>query len=314
MAEKILITPRSLTKDGHPDLDRLRSAGYELVLSSPGKQPTEDELLTLLPDCAGYLAGVEPVSARVLEAAGKLRVISRNGTGIDNIDLAAAQRRGIRICRAEGANAQGVAELAIGLMLGLARWIPFSDHHLKAGDWQRRKGIELLGKTLGVVGCGRIGRLVASMGVGLGMNVLGYDVMPDPAFRPSERFCFASLDEVLTRSHVITLHCPAPSDGQPLIDAAALAKMSKGVLLINTARYDLVDAAALAFAIQTGQVAGAAIDVFDREPPVGNPLVANDRVIATPHVGSFTDESVDRAVEVAVTNLLTYLKNGQPLE
>ena len=312
MAEKILITPRSLTKDRHPDLNRLASAGYELVFSSPGKQPTEEELLSLLPQCAGYLAGVEPVSAKVLEAARLLRVISRNGTGIDNIDLAAAQRQCIRICRAEGANARGVAELAVGLMLALARSIPFSDHHLKAGDWQRRKGMELQGKTLGVVGCGRIGRLVASMGLGLGMDVVGYDVVPDPSFQPSDRFRFASLDEVLHHAHVITLHCPALPGGRPLIDAAALAKMPRGVLLVNTARYDLVDASALTAALQSGQVAGAAIDVFDREPPVGNSLVAHDRVIATPHIGSFTEESVDRSVEVAVTNLLTHLKTDQP--
>lgn len=312
MAEKILITPRSLTKDGHPDLGRLTSAGYQLVFSPPGKQPTEEELLTLLPQCAGYLAGVEPVTAKVLEAAGSLRVISRNGTGIDNIDLATARQRGIHICRAEGANARGVAELAVGLILAVARSIPFSDHHLKAGDWQRRKGMELQGKTLGVVGCGRIGRLVASMSLGLGMDIVGYDVVPDPSFQPSDRFRFASLDEVLTHSHVITLHCPALPGGRPLIDAAALAKMPKGVLLINTARYDLVDASALAAAFQNGQVAGAAIDVFDREPPIGNPLVAHDRVIATPHIGSFTDESIGRLVEVAVTNLLTYLKTDQP--
>ena len=311
MTEKILITPRSLTKDSHPHLGRLTSAGYELVFSSPGKQPAEEELLTLLPQCAGYLAGVEPVTAKVLEAALALRVISRNGTGIDNIDLAAAQRRGIRICRAEGANARGVAELAVGLILALARSIPFSDHHLKAGDWQRRKGMELQGKTLGVVGCGRIGRLVASMGLGLGMNVVGYDVVPDPSFQPSNGFRFASLDEVLTRSHIITLHCPPLPSGRPLIESTALGKMLKGVLLVNTARYDLIDASALAASLQSGQVAGAAIDVFDREPPVGNPLVAHDRVIATPHIGSFTEESVDRAVEVAVTNLLTYLKTDQ---
>jgi D-3-phosphoglycerate dehydrogenase / 2-oxoglutarate reductase len=305
---KILITPRSLTKDGHPDLARLTAAGYELVLSSPGKQPGEEELLRLVPGCVGWLAGVETISARVLEAAKGLRAISRNGTGIDNIDRAAAERLGIRILRAEGANARGVAELAIGLVFALARSIPFSDRVLKSGEWERRKGMELLGKRLGVVGCGRIGRLVAEIALGLGMDVLGYDVMPDARFRPPERFRFTSLDELLSASHVVTLHCPPLPDGRPLIDAGALARMRKGALLVNTARYDLIDAEALTAALASGHVAGAAIDVFDREPPTGNPLVTSDRVIATPHIGGFTEESVDRAVGVAVTNLLESLR------
>ena len=308
MADKILITPRSLTKEPHPDLDRLRAAGYSLVFCSAGQQPSEDELLALLPGCVGYLAGVEPVTACVLEAASGLRIISRNGTGVDNIDLEAAGRLGIHIARAEAANARGVAELAIGLLLALARSIPFSDRALKAGGWQRRKGMELLGKTLGVVGCGRIGRQVAEMALGLGLDVLAYDVVPQRSFRPSERFRFAALEELLTQSHAITLHCPAIGGGRPVVDGPALAKMRKGVLLVNTARADLIDSTALAAALASGQVAGAAIDVYDQEPPRDNPLVAHDRVIATPHIGGFTDESVDRAVEAAVTNLLAYLR------
>jgi D-3-phosphoglycerate dehydrogenase / 2-oxoglutarate reductase len=307
MPIKILITPRSLTKEGHPDLRRLTEAGYELVFSLPGKQPGEEELLRLLPGCAGYLAGVEPVTARVLEAAQGLRAISRNGTGVDNIDLEAAKRLGIAVLRAEGANARGVAEFAVGLMFALARSVPFSDHVLKRGEWERRKGMELLGKTLGVVGCGRIGRQVAEMALGLGMQVVAYDLLPDPMFQPSSQFRYSSLDALLASADVLTLHAPPLPGSRPLLDSTALAKTRRGVLIINTARHDLIDPDALLTALDSGQVAGAAIDVFDREPPAGSPLAAHDRVIATPHVGGFTEESVGRSVGAAVTNLLDCL-------
>ena len=301
---KILVTPRSLTTGGHPALDRLLAAGYQTVFSSAGKQPTEDELIALLPDCVGYLAGVEPVTARVLEAAADLCVISRNGTGIDNIDLETAQRRGIRICRAEGANAEGVAELAVGLLLTLARAIPLSDRGIKSGGWQRHRGIELYGKTLGVIGCGKIGRRVAEMAIGLGMNIVAHDVFVEAAFTVSDRFRFASFDEVVSSANAISLHCPPLPSGRPLIDDAAIRRMCRGILLIDTARYDLLDAHAVARALDDGRIAGLAIDVFDHEPPLDNPLIGHERVVATPHVGGFTKESVDRAVSVAVDNLL----------
>ena len=143
------------------------------------------------------------------------------------------------------------------------------------------------------------------------MKVLAYDVMPDKSFAPSPHFRYTSLDEVLAKSDIISLHCPAQPDGKPLIDATALARMKKGVVLVNTARADLIDDAALAAALQSGQVAGAAMDVFKTEPPTGDPLVLNDRVLATPHIGGFTEESVDRAVDMAVDNLLTELKKAK---
>lgn len=155
---RVLVTPRSLTRSGHPALTRLEEAGFELVFSTPGVQPDEEELLRLVPGCTGYLAGVEPISARVIERAEDLRVIARNGVGVDNIDLDAAQRAQVEIVRAAGANARGVAELTIALLFALVRAVAFSDAHLKHMSWQRRRGIELYERTLGIVGCGNIGR------------------------------------------------------------------------------------------------------------------------------------------------------------
>jgi len=307
--KRILVTPRSVTRDGHPSLDDLRRAGYEVVLGPPGKLPAEEDLLRLLPGCVGYLAGVEKVPARVLEAASPgLRAISRNGAGVDGIDVEAARRLGIAVLRADGANARGVAELAVGLILSLARSIPAGDRALKAGGWERRMGLELEGKTLGIIGCGRIGRLVSRFALGLDMAVIAHDPLPDPAFRPGPGFRYAPLGEVLAGADVLSLHCPPSRDGRPLLDAAAIAALKPGVLVVNTARADLVDRTALAAAIADGRVAGAAFDVFDREPPGPEPILASGRVIATPHVGAFTPESVDRAVRGAVENLLQALE------
>ncbi len=310
MARKILVTPRSLTRGGHPALARLDEAGYEVIFCTPGVQPDEEELLRLLPDCVGYLAGVERISARVLAAAPHLRVIGRNGTGIDTIDLAAAEARSIAICRAVGANARGVAELALASMLALVRAVPFSDAALKADAWQRRKGIELEGRTLGLVGCGRIGKLVTGFALALGMDVLASDPFADESFAPSEKFAYADLPRVLAYADVLSLHCPPPADGTALIDAEAIASMKQGVYIVNTARAELIDDTAVLDAIETGHVAGLATDVYRQEPPADRRLVESDRVIATPHVGGFTEESVTRAVEMAVDNMLAVLANG----
>jgi phosphoglycerate dehydrogenase-like enzyme len=306
MPAKILLTPRSVTRQGHPSLARLQEAGFELVFSQPGSLPKEDELISLLPGCAGWIAGVEPVSARVLESAPDLRVISRNGTGADSIDLAAAQRLGIKVLRARGANARGVAELTTALMLALARSIPATDRSLKAGRWERQHGFELEGKTLGLIGCGTIGRLVTGFALALGMRVLAYDPSPDWSDAPAG-FGYADRADVFHESDILSLHCPPPPDG-PLLDAVTLASLKQGVCIINTARAGLLDTEATLAALASGRVAGVALDVFEPEPPGDRRLLEHPRVIATPHIGGFTPQSIDRAMTQAVDNLLEALE------
>lgn len=304
---KILVTPRSLTRHGHPALDALKDAGYEFVFSTPGCFPTEDELLELLPGCVGYLAGVEPISARVLDSAGDLKVISRNGTGVDSIDLAAAERNGIQIRRAEGANARGVAELTFAHILAIVRSVPFSDGAMKGQQWQRRKGIELEGRTLGIIGCGRIGRLVAEFALAFGMKVLAFDPYPSPQFAPGGAFEYGPLQDVLSKADIISLHCPPKPDGMPLIDRRAIAAMKKGAYIVNTARGSLLDQDAVLEALESGRIAGVALDAFDHEPPDDWRLIKDSRTVATPHIGGYTVQSVDRAVSAAVDNLLDAL-------
>jgi D-3-phosphoglycerate dehydrogenase len=304
---KILVTPRSLTKEGDPSLNLLRDAGYEVVLCSPGKAPGEEELIRLLPGCVGWLAGVEKIPDTVLAKAPDLRAISRNGTGVDSIDLAACERRGISVLRAEGANARGVAELTLALMLSLLRHIPWNDAKMKAGGWERRQGAELEGRTLGVIGTGRIGRLVTRFALAMDMKVVGHDAYPDSGYAPSPGFRYASVGELLAAADIVTLHCPHTPGEKPLIDRQALALMKKDARLINTARAGLVDDAAVLEALDAGRLAGYAVDAYDKEPPDASPLLAHERVISTAHIGAYTAESVSKATRAAVDNLLAAL-------
>lgn len=306
-SSKILVTPRSVTKNGHPLLQKLIEAGFDLVLASPGVQPDEAELLQRLPGCVGYLAGVETISATVLKAADTLKVISRNGAGVNNVDLQAAKRLGITVLNAPGANARGVAELALAHILNLARSISFSDAALKNHSWERQKGIEVEGKTLGLVGCGNIGKKLAIFALALEMDVLAFDPYLDESFKPSPRFRHCDLDELLSNSDFISLHCPAAD--QPLINESQIAKMKDGVYLINTARAELVDEDAVKQSLKEGKIAGISIDAFTSEPPRNWSLVEDTHALATPHIGGFTQESIHRAMKMAIDNLIVELSD-----
>ena len=304
---RILVTPRSLTRAPDPALSRLQQAGYEIVLCTAGATPDEAELLRLLPGCVGWIAGVEPVSPRVLHAASGLRAISRNGAGVDNLPLATAEALGIAVLRAGGANARGVAELAIGLMLASLRALPALSEVVRQGGWQRRIGGEVGARAVGVVGCGAVGQRVVRAALGLGATVLGFDPYPSAALQPLAGFAWGGLDTVLAGADIISLHCPMPANGRPLLDAARIASLRPGCHLINTARAGLVDEAALLAALETGRIGGYATDVFTVEPPELSPLLKHPNVIATPHVGGFTAESVREATAAAVENLLRAL-------
>jgi D-3-phosphoglycerate dehydrogenase len=304
--DRILVTPRSLSLDPPPELEPLRQAGFDLVFPTPGRMPDETELLDLVPGCVGWLAGVEPVSGKVIEAADSLRAISRNGTGIDNLPLPLLKGRGIRVLKAEGANAVGVAELAMGLILASLRHIPTETAGIRAGGWPRSRGKEIAERTVGIIGCGAIGKRVARAVSAMRANVVAHD-----PFRPNVEvygpFKWASLDEVFAEADIVSLHCPAPADGKPIVDAARLAKMPPHAILINTARATLVDEDAVRAALDEGRLQTYATDVFVDEPPAPGSLASHPRVIATSHIGGLTDESVSKATAIAVENLLSAL-------
>jgi D-3-phosphoglycerate dehydrogenase / 2-oxoglutarate reductase len=310
---RILVTPRSLTRAPDPALDALRADGHELVFSPAGETPDEETLLSLLPGCVGWLAGVEPVSPRVLDAAAPtLRAISRNGTGSDNLPLDAAKRLNIAVLRAEGANARGVAELTTGLVLASLRHVPEQSAALKQGRWQRRPGIEIEGRTLGLVGCGAVGRLVARFALAMDARVRVFDPFPNHSFTPNGDFAWVPFEQLLAEAEMLSLHCPMPASGQPVLDAAAIDRLRPGCQLVNTARAGLVDEAALLSALEREHVLTYATDVFATEPPAPSTLLSHPRVIATPHIGGLTAESVRRATVAAVENLRRALNGDAP--
>ncbi|MFX1337951.1 MAG: phosphoglycerate dehydrogenase [Promethearchaeota archaeon] len=303
--KKIYVTPRSITKEGHYSLKKLKEAGFELIFGPPGEQPSEEEQLKILPECVAYLAGIEPIGKNILEAAKNLKIISRNGVGVENIDLKVAEQLGIKIRIATASNAQSVAELAIGLIFSAIRFIPICNTYMKKGEWHREKGFELEGKTLGIIGCGNIGKKVVKMALGIGMNVIGYDLYPDDYFNLEKDFKYTNINEIYEKADIISLHSP-PSE-IPLINANSIAKMHKGVIIINTARAALVDEIAMVEALNERKVSVYATDVYTREPPGLNELISHKYTICTPHIGGYTSESVDRAVEAAVDNIIKEL-------
>ena len=236
-------------------------------------------------------------------------VISRNGVGVDNLPADVLARKGVKVMIASGANAMGVAELAIGLVPSALRSIPLADAGIKSGGWPRVRGREIHGRTVGLIGCGAIGREVARMVIGLGAKVIAFDPARPDLDLPSSCFSYAELPEILGSADVVSLHCPLPRGGKALLGKSELSTLKPGAVLINTARARLVDEEALIEVLDSGgqllrhrRVRGGAAASLR--------LASHRRVIATSHIGGFSEESVDRATRIAVDNLLLALGEG----
>ena len=252
------------------------------------------------------------VTKKVLEAAKNLKLIGRAGIGVDNVDIPMATEMGVIVMNTPDANATTTAELAIAHMMSLSRRLPAADRSVRAGKWERTLvGAEIAHKTLGIVGFGTIGRIVSSRGLGLKMNVIAFDPFVAPEIYAEYGVESVSLDDLVTRSDYITLHCPLIEKTKNLIGAAQFAKMKKGARLINCARGGLIDEKALYDALKNGQCAGAALDVYENEPPAGSPLLELDNIVFTPHLGASTTEAqVAVSVEIARQAVL-FLKTGE---
>jgi D-3-phosphoglycerate dehydrogenase len=289
-------------------VDLLSQAGFQVDVKT-GMKP--EELAAVVGQYHGLgVRSASKVTAAVLANPGKLKIIGRAGVGVDNIDVKAANEKGILVINTPQGNAAAAAELAIGLMFALARKIPGADASMKRGEWEKKKfmGVEIAGKTLGVVGLGNIGRNAASRGVGLGMKVLGFD--PHPPKELPAGVTLASLDDVITKSDFITLHVPLVESTKNLFNAQTFAKMKKGSYLINCARGGIVNESAVLPALESGQLAGAALDVFGKEPPEASPLFKHDNVILTPHLGASSKEAQEKvAIELAEV-FIGFLKDG----
>jgi D-3-phosphoglycerate dehydrogenase len=296
-------------------LELLRSAPNVEVTARTGMRP--EELEEVIGRFDGLIVrSATKVTADVLSKANRLKVIGRAGTGVDNVDLPAATRAGVVVLNTPGGNAVAAAEQTVALILALARNLPQANQDLREGRWEPRKyvGVELAGKTLGIIGLGRIGREVARRASGLRMELLGYDPYIAPESVAALGITLRPLEPLLGASDFVTLHLPLSDDTRHLVDARALASMKPGARLINCARGGLVDEAALLEAIDSGRLAGAALDVFESEPPTNRRLIEHPRVVTTPHLGASTVEAQERVgVEIA-EKVLEFFRTGVMLD
>lgn len=288
-------------------VDIMKGAGLE-VDEKTGMTP--EELISCVGDYnAIVVRSATKVTKDVIEAAKNLELIARGGVGLDNIDVSCAGERGVVVVNTPNAPSISVAEIAIGHLLALARSIPQATASLKAGKWEKKKfkGFEVYGKTLGIIGIGRIGQEVAVRALGLGMRVKVHDpFVTFPQSIQAPQVATAALDELLGESDFITLHVPLTDGTRNMLGLKEFDKMKDGVVIINCARGGVVDEKALCEALKSGKVKGACLDVFENEPPGDNPLLAMDNVIATPHIGSSTVEGQLR-VGTEVANLVVDL-------
>lgn len=309
---RILVASRSFGPNCPDAVAALQAAGCEVVWPFD-KKPSEDELVAVAPAYDAIISGTERLSSRVLDACPRLRVISKHGVGTENIDLAHARRRGIPVAIATGAINDSVADHTWALLLALARQVVASHNDIAAGGWQRFVGLELSGQTLGIIGFGQIGKAVCRRAAGFGVKIAAHDVYHDEAFAREHGVEYLERDALLARSDFVSLHCNVTPENRGLVDAAFLARMKRTALLINASRGELVDEAALAAALRAGTIAGAATDVFQQEPPKGNPLVGAPHFIATAHLAGQTAAGLRKMGEITAENALRVLQGGAPL-
>ncbi|PUA33605.1 MAG: 3-phosphoglycerate dehydrogenase [Zestosphaera tikiterensis] len=283
----------------HKDaLRMLQEAGFEVVYE---EYPPEDKLLKLIEDVDVVFVRSKPlITAAVISRGSKLKAIARAGVGLDNIDVKAAEARGIKVFSAPEAPTVSVAELTIGLMLAVVRKIAYADRKMREGKWVKKEaeGIELRGKILGVVGFGRIGREVARIAKkGFGMKVIYYDIArADPKLEEELEATYVDLETLLKKADVVSIHVPLTPETKHLINESRLKLMKSSAVLINTSRGGVVDTNALVKALNEGWIAGAGLDVFEEEPlPQNHPLTKLDNVVLTPHIGASTEEAQERA-------------------
>lgn len=259
------------------------------------------------------VVGLIPVTADTLKGADRLKGVLKHGVGVDNIDIPACTAAKLPVCNTPAANADAVAELAVGLMYSMARFIPQGHASVTSGGWNRRVGTQLGGKTLGIVGLGNIGKRLAKLALGLGMNVVASDKYPDTGFAHAHGINMLDLGTLLERSDYVSLHVFGGADNAALINAETLAQMKPGARLINLARGEVVDLDAVAQALESGHLGGVAIDAYETEPPAtGHPVFAHPNAVFTPHSGADTVEAVENVGLMVIEDIVTLQSGAIP--
>lgn len=301
---KVLIVSKSCsTGKGKPYItDRLAAAGIEAAFGSLADHRNS------LGEYRGIVVGMDPFGEKELELTPNLRFIMKYGVGIENIDAAAAKRRGVRVFNMPGVNTDSVAEMAFALMIGAARRVAEGDRLIRAGQWPRVMGRTLIGKILGLIGTGAIGRRLAELTAGFGMTVLGCDPFPNDAFTALGGV-YLPLEDLLAAADVVSIHAPLTSDTRHMIGATQLARMKPGAILVNTARGPVVDEEALRLALETGSIFAAGLDVFESEPAFGSSIAKLDNVVVTPHIAASSLETMEHMDETCIETIILELSS-----
>jgi D-3-phosphoglycerate dehydrogenase len=310
---QVLVTPTSYARNDPNLRSDLEAKVGVVIYNTTGRPLSSQELLERIEECDGFIAGLDDINREVIEAANRLKVIARYGVGVDNVDLEAAREKGIVVTNTPGANSASVAELTVGLILSLARNIPPAVQATKLGEWPRMRGVSLVGKTIGLLGFGSIGRQVASRLQGFNCTVIAYDLTYDVEAAEALGVEFRSEDELLRNADFLSLHLPLSAQTKEMINIKFLGKMKPGAFLINTSRGELIDEDALLKALKSGQLSRAALDVFAKQPPgADHPLLALPQVIATPHIGAHTDGATNAMGWMALKDCLAVLRGERP--
>lgn len=310
---RVLVTPTSFGKNDPQLRTSLDDAVGEVIYNHQGRPLTSAELRSVLPGCHGFIAGLDVIDRAAIESADRLKVIARYGVGVDNIDLESARGRAVVVTNTPYANSTSVAELAIGLMLSLVRFIPRASADVKAGEWPRYPGRTLQGKVVALIGFGSIGKEVARRLSTWDCTVLAFDPKPDVNTAEAFNVHLDTIPNMLPRADIVSLHVPALPATFGMVGAEFLAAMKPGSLLVNTARGELVDEDALIEALETGRLGGAALDAFARQPPdPASPLLRMPQVITTPHCGAHTDGAMDAMGWSALRSCLRVLEGKSP--
>jgi len=307
---KVLITPRSFGKGSHAAYDLLDEAGLTIVPNPFGRILTEDEMLQAVKEVDALIVGVDPVTARVLDEACRLRVISKYGVGLDNIDLDYAEAKGIPVTITQGANTEAVADYTFALMLAAARKVIPIDSGCRRLDWGKTMSLGVYGKTLGILGTGAVGKAVIKRARGFGMRILGYDLLPDYDFANLMEVKYADADQIFREADFISIHLPATEETRGLIGREQFRMMKGTAVVINTARGGIIDEIALFEALSDNRIWGAGLDVFNQEPPEGSPLLSLDNLVIGSHCAASTFDAVDNMSLLAARNVAEVLKSG----
>jgi D-3-phosphoglycerate dehydrogenase len=310
---KVLVTATSYASQDERLRTTLEEKVGEVVYNTTGKPLSSTQLQDLLPAVDGMIAGLDEIDAAALASAPELKVVARYGVGYNNVDLEAARNHQVIVTNTPGANAKSVAELTIALILNLLRPVLSAVQKTKEGEWPRFKGLSLQGKTVGLVGCGAIGKETARRLAGFECEILAYDIDEDKIFASEQGVRYVPLEELLPKSDLVSLHLPGIPETAGLVNEEFLNKMKTGSYLVNTARGELVNESALISALRSGHLRGAALDVFQQEPPeVENPLLHLDQVIVTPHMGAHSDSATNAMGWMALGECLAALQGKKP--